>query len=137
MRYYIAHARGCSFEFLRKQGFVTFYPTMDDYVFLPTKPENERLLRKQTELCVAFMKKAGQYRTISQKELDAMAGQTVNKISVADRILVVQGFAANLTGVVLEEYGTTLKVDLEGWNRNYTVEIDKMDAVPEPPKEVT
>jgi hypothetical protein len=51
--YWAGHARGPDFNQLRKLGFTTLYPRMDDYIFLQVTPANKRLLRKQGELGVA------------------------------------------------------------------------------------
>lgn len=129
--YYVAHARGCNFEQLRKIGFTTFYPAMDDYVFLEVTPQNEKYLRKQSDLGIAYLKKKGVPVTITQKEVEAMAGQTVDKIGVGDGVLAVQGFAEHLSGTVEEVNGTKVRVVFKGYHQNYDVWVDVMDLVPD------
>lgn len=132
-RYWLAHTRGCNFDFLRKKGFTTFYPTMDDYVFLEVTDKHKPLLKKQTELAVAFVKaRNGEHATISQRELDAMAGETVHQLDTGKRVLIVEGPASNLAGEIISKDGNLLTVRAEGFKRTYDVEVDVQNVVPEP-----
>lgn len=128
-QYWVAHARGCSFEQLRKLGFTTFYPAMDDYVFLKAIAQNEKFLRKQSELGIAYLKRRGQYVMIKQTEVEAMAGQTIDKVKVGDHVLAVQGFAERLTGEVLEVDGNRVRAKFKGYKQEYDVWVDIMDVV--------
>jgi hypothetical protein len=129
--YWVAHARGCNFAQLRRLGFTAFYPAMDDYVFLEVNQQNEKYLRKQSELGIAYLKKKGTPVTITQKELEAMAGQTVDKIEVGKRALAVQGFAEHLSGEVLEVIGNKVRMLFDGYKQKYNVEVDIQDLVPD------
>lgn len=135
-RYWVAHVRGANFERLRAKGFTTYYPSMDDYVFLPATAENQKLLNKQTDLGVAFLKQKDKHVTISQKEMLAMYLQTENLITTNTDVLVVVGYGSNLEGKVLEvsEDGLRLRVLLQGFNRQYDVWVDRLEVV-EKPKE--
>lgn len=135
-RFWIAHARGCDFAKLREKGFVTLYPSIDDYVFLEASDKNLRLLRKQTELGVYFLRKGGEYVTVPQKEIDRMFEKTVDRIGKGAEILVVSGFGANLTGTVTEAEENRLRCELQGFNRTYDVWIDRLDVVIKPEEEV-
>lgn len=137
-RFWIAHARGPNFTKLREKGFTTFYPSMDDYVFLEVKPENEKLLRKQTELGVAFLKEREQYVTIDNSQMLRMFVTTSAKIGKGAEILAVEGSGSNLEGIVLEvsDDGEQLKCSLRGYNRTYEVWLDRLEVV-EKPKDAT
>lgn len=129
--YFVAHARGCNFAQLRKLGFTTFYPAMDDYVFLEALPRNDKFLRKQSELGISYLRQKGKLVTISQKEVEAMAGQTVDKIEVGKRALAVQGFAEHLSGEVLSVKGDKVQMRFDGYHQKYEVEVDIQDLVPD------
>lgn len=129
MGWLIAHARGCDFGKLREKGFLTLYPMIDDYVFLEDKPENQKYLRKQSELGVFFLRKGGKYQTVSRKEIDQMCKQTTDRIVPKAEILVVSGFGANLEGKVIAVEGNQLHCELQGLKRVYNVVIDRQDVV--------
>lgn len=118
-RFWCAHARGPNFDLLAKRGFVHFYPTMDDYVFLEVKPENQVYLRKQTELGIAFMKHSNQYVTISEAELQEMGVTTTYRMQVGTRITSLIGTCENMEGEVLELKGDEVLCRMEGYNRTY------------------
>lgn len=130
-RYWVAHARGPNFMRLRERGFLTFFPEMDDYVFLECKPGNEKLLRKQTELCVAFLKARERYITVTGTEIKMMFGQTKAKIEVGANVLVVTGHGSNLEGIVLEvdDEKDLAFCELKGFNRSYRIWVDRMELV--------
>lgn len=104
---------------------------MDDYVFLKSTAENEKLLRRASELGVSFLKDRRGFVTISQREVEAMAGQTIDKLQPPCRVLAVQGVAENLYGTCQEVNGTRAKVDFEGYKRTYQLEVDLQDVVPD------
>lgn len=130
-RYWVAHVRGANFEKLRERGFLTFYPTLDDYVCLKVSEENRKLLTKQTELGVFFLKQKGEYTTISTSEMLNWFTQTEAKIDVGADILVVAGYGSNLDGKVLEisEDNRRLYVELYGLTRTYPVWVDRLEVV--------
>lgn len=106
---------------------------LDDYVFLEATTKNEKFLRKQTELGISWVKKAGKPVLISQREMDRMTFDGVTQVKTGDEILVVQGFCSNLEGEIIEEdpdNPTKIKVRLKGWKRIYEQWIDRMDVVP-------
>jgi hypothetical protein len=131
--YYIAHARGCDFRRLREKGFLTFYPDFDDYVFLEASQKNTKLLRKQTEFGIFFLReKKNGYAKTTESEIKKMTKKAgADALPPATPILVVEGYGANLDGVVLETDVTGRKVrcDLTGFNRHYNVWLDRMDLV--------
>lgn len=130
-KFWIAHARGPNFPKLREKGFTTFYPTMDDYVFLEVKPENEKFLRKQTELGVAFLKEREQYVTVDNTQMLRMCSATIDQIKEGTEILVVVGYGANLEGRVEEisSDGQSLRCLLQGFSRTYDVWLDRLEVV--------
>lgn len=132
-RYWSAHARGCNFEQLRKLGFKTFYPLLDDYVFLEVAQQNEKFLRKQTELGISFLKKKGRPVEISQKEMDRMSFGGMVAVKVGDEVMIISGYGSNLEGTVVEEdlqNTNKLKVRCLGYKRVYEVIVDRMDVIP-------
>lgn len=131
-RFWVAHARGCDFGRLREKGFLILYPSIDDYVFLEAKDQNLKLLRKQTELGVYFLRRNNEFVTVSQKEIDGMRKETVDRIEPGVDILVVTGYGSGLEGKVTESQGNKLRCDLQGFNRTYDVWIDRMDVVIKP-----
>lgn len=129
-RFWIAHARGPNFSLLRDRGFVTFYPTMDDYVFLEVSEQNEKLLRKQSELCVAFVKdKKGKLQTVSQAELDRMRQKSTAGIEPGSMVLSVDGIASNLEGIVKAVKDNIVQVVFNGLSRVYDLEVDAQTLV--------
>lgn len=127
-RYYIAHVRGPFWERLRSLGFLVLYPALDDYVFLEAKQTNEHLLRKQTDLAISFLKKAGKYQTVSAREISNMMKTTVGDLEVGANIVVVTGHAANLTGTVSEVEELRVRCELKGFNRTYDLWLDRLSV---------
>jgi len=136
-RFYVAHVRGANFQRLREKGFVTYYPSMDDYVFLEKTPANEKLLRKQLELGVYFLKVKDKLTTINYTEMLRMFATTVAKIKVNAKILVVVGYGSNLEGTVLEVDGQRLRVELFGYRRNFEVWLDQLEVVEKTTEDLT
>lgn len=129
-KYWVCHTRGPDFNRLRELGFKTFYPALDDYVFLEATPKNQHLLRKQSELGLAFVKNKKGYVTVSSKEIEKIGDGTVNRMEVGSRILAVDGIGSNLDGEVLEENEKEVLVRLKGYNRVYEIWTDKHHIVP-------
>lgn len=129
MRFFVAHTRGPNFFLLKKRGFITFYPTVDDYVFLPDTEELKPLLRKQTELCVLFLKAKGAYVTISQAEMDLMIGTTVGKIVEGAEIVAIEGICEGLDGIVLSILGDSISCRFQGYNRIYEQVVSSGEVV--------
>jgi hypothetical protein len=134
-RYWIAHTRGPDFNKLRDRGFITFFPTMDDYVFLEANEKNEKLLRKQSELCVSFLKAKDDYPTISYIEMMRMFTKTLAPIAPKTKILAVMGVASGLDGEVLEvrEEGQKFLCKMQGFNRVYELLLDRLEIVEKKP----
>lgn len=129
-RFYVAHTRGPDFARLRSLGFRTFYPALDDYVFLEDKPEHLPLLRKQTELGLAYVKDKKGYVTVSEAEVNRIDEGTTERMEVGTVILAVDGPGSNLTGEILDENETEVFVRLKGYNRVYEIWTDKQHIVP-------
>ena len=123
-RFWVAHVRGADFQTLRKKGFTTLDPALDDYVFLEETESNRHLLRKQSQLRVSFMKKSNRLVTVSERELQAMQKATTERGGPGAAIEVVEGFAAGLEGKVLEEKDGKIRVELQGWRRKYEAWLD-------------
>jgi hypothetical protein len=139
-RFYLAHVRGPFYDKLRDLGFVVLYPALDDYVFLEDKPENEKLLRKQSELGIYFLRKRNKYQTVSEHEVARMLDTAVGPIEPETAITVVTGHCANLDGKVIEVDGQKVHCRLQGYNRTYDVWLDRLSVVnhkdaPEPVEE--
>jgi hypothetical protein len=132
-QYWIAHARGCDFGKLRDKGFLVLAPTMDDYVFLEATEPNKKFLRKQTELGIAFLRGKNGPTTASKTEIDRMATKAKASLEGVEEVLVIGGIAANLEGRILEQKGEKLRLELKGYNRNYTLDVDRMDVVSKRP----
>jgi len=128
MAYWIAHVRGGDFAKLKKLGFVTFYPAMDDYVFLEETDDNRKFLRKQDELGIHFVKARGAYALASNKELEKMRSTTSARIEVGTEIIVVAGYASNLEGKVLEIDGDNVRCNLNGLTRQYELTLNVLDV---------
>lgn len=127
-RFFIAHVRTPDYEKLRKKGFLVLYPDVDDYVFLEDTPGNQKLLRKQTEIGVYFLRKGETYQTVSQAEIDRMKKTTADQLTVGSAITVVSGYCENLDGRVDQIEGDRVKVTLDGFNRKYEVELDRLEV---------
>ena len=109
---------------------MTFYPALDDYVFLEATPENESLRKQQGRLSISFVKAGAKFQTVSQDELDRMKFAANQDFTVGQKIEGVQGLPANLTGEILEISGAKLFVRLEGFRRTYEVWVDQQEVVP-------
>jgi len=129
MRYLIAHVRGADFPILRRHGFITFFPELDDYVFLEDRPENQSLTRKQLELGIHFLTKNGEFLSVNEEELGKMRHSTTDRIDAGSEILVVEGYCAGLEGDVLSRTEEKLHCRLKGYNRTYDVSLDSLEVV--------
>lgn len=131
-RFWIGHARGCDFARLREKGFLTLYPTIDDYVFLEETDANQKFLGKQIELGLYFLKKKGKLITVSQEEIQRMTKTSTDKINLDSEILVVQGPGAGLDGIVSKIEGNKVTGLLNGYARKYELVMDLQDVVIKP-----
>lgn len=129
-RYFVAHTRGPDFNRLRKLGFKTFYPALDDYVFLMDIPENKHLLRKQSDLGIAYVKNKQGYVTVSEVEVNRMDKGTTDKVDLGTQVLAVDGPGSNLEGEILDHNDTEALVRFQGYNRTYEIWTDKQNLVP-------
>lgn len=127
--YWIAHVRGADFNRLEEEGFITLYPTMDDYVFLVETEENKKYVRRQSELGIFFLKSKKGLRKITQAELDVMKGQTRDKIEIGCEINIVSGYCAHLNGSVIGQEKGKIRCLLKGYNRSYDVWVEDADVV--------
>lgn len=129
MRYFVCHTRGPNFDLLKKRGFITFYPTIDDYVFLPDKPENISLLRKQSELGVMFLRANNEYVSISEEEMNAMLSTTLGKIKEGSEITAIEGIYEGLDGVVSKIEGDLLTCTFKGLRRIFEARVPTTQIV--------
>jgi len=129
MSYWVAHTRGPNFQLLEKRGFVTFYPEIDDYVFLEATPKNEPLLKRQLELCVHFVKHKNEIVTITDEELNKMRTKSVDQIVKGAEIMALIGVCENLEGEVLERDGDKIFCRFRGFNRFYEREVTVTEVV--------
>ena len=103
--FWIAHVRGPYFDRLRRHGFVVLYPEVDDYVFLEATPENRKLVTRQQELGVFFLRVGRRLQTVSEEELDSIRQRTVARLGVDTPIVVVGGYCEALEGTIVGEEG--------------------------------
>jgi len=137
-RWYAAHVRGPNYDQLRKRGFLVLYPDVDDYVFLEVSKENDKLLKKQLELSIAFLKSRGRFQTISEAEVLRMTQKTpTDSLAEGTTIEVINGYCENMEGTVLEIIGSQIKAALKGYKRTYEVTIDRLDVIAVTPEEMT
>lgn len=122
-RYWLAHVRGADFAKLKKLGFTTFVPMMDDYVFLEVTEKNEAFLRKQDELGLKFLRTGKALQTVSEKDLAPMNGETTDKLLPGVEVLVAAGYCEKLQGRITARDGDKVKVQLDGFRRKYDVEL--------------
>lgn len=129
-KYWVAHVRGPNYDQLRKKGFLVLYPDVDDYVFLEVTEANQKLLKKQLELAVAFLKTKGKFNTVTETEVKRMSLETsTERIAVGAEIEVINGYCDNMEGKVLEVDGDRIRASLRGYNRTYDVELDRLDVI--------
>jgi len=128
-RYWIAHVRGADFTILRAKGFVVFYPTLDDYVFLEVTDDNWKFVSKQTELSIYFLKSEGKYQEVTEEELDLMRDSARGGMEEGARIKVVGGYCTNLDGSVLVAEDQRYFCKLNGFKATYEVWLDALDVV--------
>lgn len=127
--YWVAHSRGADFADLDKKGFLTFYPMMDDYVFLEVGEKNKKWLVKQEELRVRFVKRGKDFAEVSSKSLLGLYSSTTDRVSPGMTVTVVKGYCESLTGIVRGREGDLVKVDLKGYKRVYSVELPLKQVV--------
>lgn len=128
--YWLAHCRGPNFDQLKRKGFLTFYPTVDDYVFLEVKEENKRLTRQQAELGVLFLRANNALVEVNEDEVLKMSGKTVDQIKLGAEIKVLIGPCENLEGRVVEVNTEGKYIcELKGWNRTYLKSLNREEIV--------
>jgi transcription antitermination factor NusG len=125
----VAHSRGCDFQQLRDFGFVVFYPASDDYVFLEDTDQAEKLMRRQQELGLAFLKEGESWTFVTEAEIDVMRKAVGDGIVVGGKISVVSGPGANLSGVITDVQGDRLRVILDGMTRKFDIWVDRLELV--------
>lgn len=129
-RFYVAHVRGPDYRQLKKRGFLVLYPDVDDYVFLEATTENQKLLKKQLELGVAFLKRKGQFVTVSEDEVRRMTKETTeSNLGVGTEIEIISGYCENMDGTVLEVAGSEIRALLRGYRRVYDVTVNRLDVI--------
>lgn len=127
-KWWVAHVRTSDYRQLDRRGFLVLYPDVDDYVFLEAKDENKKLLRKQPELGVMFLKNRSQFATVTEAEVARMIKKaTPVALKPGSEIVVISGFAESLTGTVLEEIGVEVRVLLRGYRKVYDVLVNRLD----------
>lgn len=128
-KFFVAHARGCDFERLKRIGFVVFYPVLDDYVFLEDAPSNQKWLTKQAELGVSYLKKGNEYVRVTEEELVPLGLGTTERIKLGSEIRVLVGYCEGMEGMIEGIEGDKLKVRLKGWKRDYVAEVSITEVV--------
>lgn len=127
-QFWCAHVRGPYFDRLRKLGFVVLYPAVDDYVFLEVSDENRKLVSRQQDLGIFFLKRGRRLQTISEAELENIQERTTEKLEIGAPIIVVGGYCEALEGKIMDENGQKVRCELQGYTRTYDVWIDKLDV---------
>ena len=128
-KYYVAQTGAPDFEELTRKGFITFYPTVDDYVFLEVTDKNESLTRQEATFDIEFLRAGDKLVTVTDVELEPMRRSTVDQLMVGTQITVVRGYCEGLDGVVTEIDGQQCKVMLDGLYHEYAVEVAMTDIV--------
>lgn len=131
-RYWVGHVRGPDFAALQKKGFVTLFPTMDDYVFLEAVSHNLGLLRNESSLGVKFIRKpkSSALATVTEEELNTMRKVTRSFLQVGAKVEAVAGAAEGLQGELLELLPEErAMVRFQGLKRVFEVEVALMDLV--------
>lgn len=128
-RWWVAHVRSSDYRQLARRGFLVLYPDVDDYVFLEVKDEHKKLLRKQPELGVMFLKSRSQFATVSEAEVAKMTKKaTLISLKPGAEVDVISGFAENLSGTVLEELEAEVRLLLRGYRKVYEVTVHRLDV---------
>ena len=127
MSYWVAHARGCDFKRLTRLGFRHGFPSMDDYVFLETGPDNKKYLTKQTDLGIKFLTTARKHQTVTEEEVNSILDQVSPDFPAGSRVEVVSGFCSGLVGAVVEKVSSSYLVVLQGYRATYMQLIDPDD----------
>lgn len=127
--YWLAQVRGADFANLHRLGFITLFPTSDDYAFLEAIEANRKLVNRQLQLGLEFLTAAGKLATITQAELDQMGAHTPVGLQIGHRVSITDGIYANLEGEVAT-LGASLTVCLRGWSRTYVVQVSRTQVSP-------
>lgn len=129
--YYVALARGADFRVLKARGFTVFYPLLDDYVFLEVSDDNKKLLNKQEELCVKFLRdKSGKgIQTVTGKELNRMTQTTQKSLVPGQDITVVDGSFIGMDGKITSLEGDNITCKVVGYRKTYQVILTAVQIV--------
>lgn len=129
--YWVGQSRGADFKDLKAKGFLVFYPALDDYVFLEDTEENKKLLTKQEELRVKFLRQhnSGKLQKVTEKDLQSMIVTTQDILLEGQDISVVEGYCQGLDGKVVSRDGDNLTCELQGYRRVYTVILTTIQVV--------
>jgi len=129
MNYYVAHTRGPDFDKLKDRGFLTLYPGVDDYVFLPDKEKYKFLLAKERELGLLFLRDRNEHlEKITEKELKGFLEKAQGSIEIGTQVEILVGLGRGLRGEVI---GNTedgkLKVKAKGFRETYDLEVSSLE----------
>lgn len=129
--WWVAVARGADFKDLRAKGFRVFYPVLDDYVFLEECDENKKLLIKQEELKVKFLRDpiTRVIQKVTDAELSAMTLSTQDSLVPGQDILVVEGYGSGLEGKILSREGESITCEVYGYKRIFSLELTMIQVV--------
>lgn len=122
-KYWVASCRGCDFAQLERAGFRTFYPAIDDYVFLKECPENRHLLQKQDELHIKFLRSKRVFNVVTEEELALMDASSKDDLVAGCKVVVIDGPHSGLEGEILSREGEILHCVVKGWRRSFNVEL--------------
>lgn len=136
--FWVAHVRGPNYDQLRKKGFLVLYPDVDDYVFLEVKKDNEKYLKRQLELAIAFLKNKKGYQTVRYSEVKRMMETTsAERIEIGARVSAISGYCDGLEGIVKGVTDDKIIAVVQGYNRTYEVELDRLDVIVKADEELT
>ncbi len=129
--FWVAQVRGANFDELHRRGFLTFFPAVDDYAFLPVSDKNRRLTDCEEELQIEFLRVSDCLQTVTRAELAGMSHAAGERLRAGSRIVVVRGACEGLSGKVVKILGDELLCEVEGYQRFYERTLLRTDVVPE------
>lgn len=123
--YWVALARGADFKQLKELGFEVFYPVLDDYVMLEARDDNNKILSRQEELRVRFLKGAGNQKimTVSEAEYLKLRESTKTGLEIGAQIVVVEGVYASMQGKILGIENDQYVCEVYGYKRVFEVTL--------------